>query len=427
MRSAEERALALTLNREGTELEAVAKQVNQKKDVKEQAEAKKMASKLSALGKKMQRGRMTKKEALVSMGELRKELDKAVRNEQQQNAGMANLEQVEQALREETMQSQMGQEMQQELAKQDYEKAAEKLENLADKMEKGELSAQEKQKAASDLEKAAKALREAGNEDAAKSLEEAAKELRGQNQQNQKGQQGGQQQAGQQGNQQQKGGQKQGQQGQQGGQQGQQGGPQQGQQSGGQGAGALRNLAKGLRGSSGMGNGQALRNMLKKIEQAERNSGQAGACPGGNCSGTGNNAGPNPGGKVGVSDPHGAVGGGPGLGPRNNAQGVAKGGGVSKLRSGKRSGDKRNWAGVWSDRLPATRKKIDRVMGKMGDSGEAEQLPTRTEAKGGAVNTPYYDVYESYKKDAEDAVTKDVVPPAYKQPVKDYFDSLEPK
>jgi hypothetical protein len=92
----------------------------------------------------------------------------------------------------------------------------------------------------------------------------------------------------------------------------------------------------------------------------------------------------------------------------------------------KRTGDKRRWEDVWSDRLPATRKKIDRVQGKYSDDGEMEQLPTKTEAKGGPVKTPYYEVYESYKKDAEDAVNKDTVPPAYKQPVKDYFESIKP-
>ena len=100
-------------------------------------------------------------------------------------------------------------------------------------------------------------------------------------------------------------------------------------------------------------------------------------------------------------------------------------GGVSNIKS-KKTGDKRRWADVWSDRVPATRKKIDRVQGKYGEEGETEQLPTQQEAKGGPVKTPYYEVYESYKKDAEDAVNKESVPPAYKQPVKDYFESIKP-
>lgn len=190
-------------------------------------------------------------------------------------------------------------------------------------------------------------------------------------------------------------------------------------------------------GTSGS-NSQSLQKMLNKIRQAERDtgtnkSGQSGMgkmgqsktggnCPGGDCSGNG----VTPGKDLQASDPRGAVGGGPGLGPRNNATGSKNGGGVSDQKS-KRTGDKRRWEDVWSDRLPAPRKKIDRVEGKYQDDGEMEQLPTKTEAKGGPVKTPYYEVYESYQKDAEDAVNKETVPPAYKQPVKDYFESIKPQ
>ncbi len=91
-----------------------------------------------------------------------------------------------------------------------------------------------------------------------------------------------------------------------------------------------------------------------------------------------------------------------------------------------RTGDKRRWADVWAPRLPKTQQKLSRIKGKWGREGETEQLQTRGEAQSGQVKTPYYEVYESYKKDAEDAISKEVVPPAYKQPVKDYFDSLQP-
>jgi hypothetical protein len=188
----------------------------------------------------------------------------------------------------------------------------------------------------------------------------------------------------------------------------------------------------GNSGQSG-GNSQNLQKMLDKIKEAEKNAGQnSGQGQGqgqgqGEGSGQGENSGQSvtPGKDLKPTDPHGAVGGGPGLGSRNNAQGVQSGGGVSKLKA-KRTGDKRRWQDVWTDRLPKTRKNIDRITGKLGDSGEMEQLPTKTEAKGGSARTPYYNVYESYKKDAEDAVAKDAVPPAYKQPVKNYFESLKP-
>lgn len=118
--------------------------------------------------------------------------------------------------------------------------------------------------------------------------------------------------------------------------------------------------------------------------------------------------------------------GGAGLGRRDHISGAQqKGGGVSDKKS-QRTGDKRRWSDVWSDRLPKTRQKIDRITGKMGSDGDVEQLPTKTEGTDSPVKTPYYDVYESYKKDAEDAISKESVPPAYKEPVKEYFESLKP-
>ena len=179
--------------------------------------------------------------------------------------------------------------------------------------------------------------------------------------------------------------------------------------------------------------------MLDKLREAENDTGQNGGensgqssgqgqngSNGGNGQGEGEGQGQGKGSQLAPSNPHGQVGGGAGLGPRNNATGSTSGGGVSSQK-GPRSGDKRRWEDVWSDRLPPTQKKLTRINGKMGNSGQMERIPIRSDAKGGPVKTPYYDVYESYRKDAEDAVSRDAVPPAYKQPVKSYFDSIKPK
>lgn len=285
-----------------------------------------------------------------------------------------------------------------------------------------------------------------------------------QGQQGQQGQKNGQQQSGQQGQQQQQGqqgqsqsqngqsqqqqgskqGSQSGQQGQsQSGQQGKQGGQSgsggqqdgQGQQGQSQASGALRDMANSLRqGSGGSGGSSNLRDMMNNLREAENgsNGGSAsgkgsvnpkmgqGECPGGDCRGLAT-----PGKDLMATDPRGAVGGGAGLGPRSNAQGSKSGGGVSKQKS-TRTGDHRRYEDVWSSRLPKPRAKVDRVKGKWGGSGEVEQLPTRGDGKGGQARTPYYDVYESMKREAEDAVGRESVPPAYKAPVKDYFESIKP-
>jgi hypothetical protein len=422
--SASEQATRGNIANQGAGLVAVAKEIrkDEPKEAKENSESKKLARRMEALGQKMMRGRMGKKEALTGLGELKKDLEKAAKNDgQNQNAGadQKSMQQALQQLADQPMESEVGQKMQEQVKKGDLESAAKEMEKLADKMEKGELSESEKQRAASDMQKMAKSLKQQGgqqNEQMAQQLEQAAKAL---------------QQQGKKGNQQQN---QQGQKGQ--GKQGQSGSPKQGQQQGsGQGASsALRQMAKSMRQSGSASNSQSLQKMLNKIREAENgtgSSGQSGApglaklgqgnCPGGNCNGKTMT----PGKDLKSSDPHGPVQGGAGLGPRNHAMGSKSGGGVSDKKS-KRTGDKRRWEDVWSDRVPATHKKIDRVQGKYSDEGEMEQLPTKTEAKGGPVKTPYYEVYESYKKDAEDAVEKETVPPAYKQPVKDYFESIKP-
>lgn len=418
----EEQAARKTIQEQGKELETIAKEVKKEEAKTPQSEAARQAKKLAALGEKMQRGRMGKKEALTGLGELKKDLEKAAKNDgQNQNSG-ASQEQMQAALEQiasQPMDSEAGKQIQEKLKQGDAEAAAKEAEKLADKIEKGELSADEQKKAAEDLNKMAKALKEKGgeqNEKMAQQLEQAAKSLQQQakQQQSKNGQQKGQEQQS---------------------SQGQQNGKTQQQQKGGNSgtSSALRQMAKGMR-QGNSANSQNLQKMLGKIREAEQgtgsNSGKQfggqpkpgnGNCPGGDCNGQSMT----PGKDLKSSDPHGISKGGAGLGPRNNSKGVGSGG-VSDIKS-KRTGDKRRWADVWSDRVPATRKKIDRVQGKYGDEGETEQLPTREEAKGGPVKTPYYEVYESYQKDAEDAVNKESVPPAYKQPVKDYFESIKPE
>lgn len=501
-----------TLPETGKKLTAIAKEVRNNKDLKDNDEAKKLAKKLAALGQKMQRARMGRKAALVEMAQLREKISKEAQKAPPQPFN-AQLEQPQDGLAKEPMQTEEGRKMREHLKKGEMEKAAQEMQKLADKIEKNDLTKEERDKAAHDLEKAAQALRRQGgeqNQQMAQKLEEAAKALKQQNQQNQakgdqnkqngqqnqpnqagqqqgnkqgqqqgqqagqkQGQQGGQKQGQQQGQQpgiksqlgQKQGQQQQGQQpgqqqsgqqgqksGQQGGQQqsgqqpGQQSGQQPGQQGGGQqslsnGADALRQMAQGMQSGQGQGQGQsganseALQRMLSQIRDAECQAGSGGACnnpgqsPGSGKSGFGGNGqgqpSLTPGKDLKPSDPHSAVGGGPGLGPRNNVKGYNNQGGGLSNQKAKRTGDKRRWGDVWAPKLPGTRKKIDRITGNLS-KGEVEQLQIEGNAKGGPVKTPYYDVYETYKKEADDAVGKEVVPPAYKQPVKDYFDSLKP-
>ena len=415
-----QKATAKTLKAEGKKLEAVSKEIREeKKEVEKAAEVKRLNKKMAELSREMQRGRMTKREALTQMGELKKKLEQAGKSSDQNSA--KKFDQAMKALRDDPKQTPEGKQFQKEMERGDKEAAAKQMDKLAERLEKGGMKKEEQKQAANDLQKAADALKKAGgeqNEEAAKQLEQAAKELKQQSQQ--QSQQGGQQN--------QSDGQK---------QQGQNGSQQQ-NQAGAAAGKALREMAKGMReGGSQSGDSQSLKEMLKKIEEAEaqtgsNSSGQSGEGKGKDGKGKGKSGqgegegeGLSAGKDLMPSNPNGKVNGGAGLGPRNNSQGN-KGGGPSSQKI-KRNGDKRRWEDVWSDRLPATKKGVDRVKGKYGKDGEAESLQTQTQAKGGSVKTPYYEVYESYKKDAEDAINKEAVPPSYKEPVKEYFDSLKPE
>lgn len=63
-------------------------------------------------------------------------------------------------------------------------------------------------------------------------------------------------------------------------------------------------------------------------------------------------------------------------------------------------------------------------MGKEGavlPMNEQKQLPQADNAK-----SSYFKVYQSAKKEAEEAIAKEQIPPGYKKQVKDYFESLNP-
>jgi hypothetical protein len=485
--SEERRNLNTTLKKEGEKLQRAAVAARQDRKLSQNARAQIAARRLEALAQRMQGGRMTKKQALLSLDQLKREMERSGQGKPNPSSpSPADLQRLRDALAGGAYQTDEAKRMQRDLKQSRDPDAAKSLDELARKLEQnGFGSQQERDKAANDLEEAARALRRSGtqNDSQAKQLEDAAKALRqnqnpNQQQQNQQnGQSGQQNQSGQNGQQQgQQGQQQKGQQGQ--GQQGQQGQGQQGQQGGQNGASdSLRKMAEDLRSNGGSGEG--VRDMMKRIEEAERsaggaNSGQGQSGPqgqqgqsgqngqqGGNGKGqaqngkngkgqngqgnpgSGNNRGGTgtgrggddgtgrqtvtPGGDLRPSDPNKGTGGGAGLGPRSKIKGSqGGGGGISKQRAAK-SNDSRRWADVWSDRIPDARKKIDRVKGKMTEDGQAEKLETRGEARGGVARTPYYDVYPSYKREAEDAIARENVPPAYRDSVKQYFDRIKPE
>jgi len=85
------------------------------------------------------------------------------------------------------------------------------------------------------------------------------------------------------------------------------------------------------------------------------------------------------------------------------------------------------WAEDLAKHLPKSPQKASGVKGEMGKEGavlpmnEQKQLPQADNAR-----SSYFKVYESAKKEAEDALAKEQIPHGYKKQVKDYFESLNP-
>jgi len=80
-----------------------------------------------------------------------------------------------------------------------------------------------------------------------------------------------------------------------------------------------------------------------------------------------------------------------------------------------------------STRIPA--KHYDtRIPGQFGETGEAYSIQILGPPdKPGKATVPYYEVYSDYSKAAEHALTREDVPGAYRDRVKTYFESLNPK
>lgn len=70
-----------------------------------------------------------------------------------------------------------------------------------------------------------------------------------------------------------------------------------------------------------------------------------------------------------------------------------------------------------------------RIGGRMQGRGDVylTPVPVKTAPRHSRAATPYYEVYDSYKREAEEALNKETIPPAYKQQVKDYFESIQPE
>jgi hypothetical protein len=180
------RAEKTAIKKEGEQIEKLAKDYK-KHDLERNSQiAKRIAANMQALGQEMRRGRINKKQALLRMGRLTKELKDA-----QRQVAMANtprsLDQAaldmkkasENALRRGANPggAKMMADMARALENKDFQGAAQLLQQLAQKLENGELKPEEAKAAADALSKMAAAMKGTSLDAAGQQMQEAAKRL----------------------------------------------------------------------------------------------------------------------------------------------------------------------------------------------------------------------------------------------------------
>jgi hypothetical protein len=187
--SAQDRIDREVMRTEGTRIQQVAKEV-EKKAKKQKGDEdgeilRRIAQNMRQLGKDQERGRISKKQAMLKMNELQKQL-KDAENRVAGGRAEKSLDQVTADLRAAAdRQRQRGngeaarqmQQMADNLQKRDFEGAKRQLEEMARRMQSGQMTPQEAEQAAQTLQQMAQSMEKSGLDQAAQQMKDAAREL----------------------------------------------------------------------------------------------------------------------------------------------------------------------------------------------------------------------------------------------------------
>ena len=180
------RAEKAAIRKQGEQIEKLAKDYK-KRDLERNSQiAKRIAANMQALGQEMRRGRISKKQAMLRMGRLTKEMKDAQRQMAMANmprsldqAALDMKKASENALRRGANPggAKMMADMARALENKDFQGAAQLLQQLAQKLENGELKPEEARAAADALSKMAAAMKGTSLDAAGRQMQEAAKRL----------------------------------------------------------------------------------------------------------------------------------------------------------------------------------------------------------------------------------------------------------
>jgi hypothetical protein len=180
------RAEKQAMRTEGKRIEKLAKEYRRHDAQKNSEITRRIAANMQALGREMRRGRVGKKQAMLRMGRLSKEMRDA-----QRQLALANMprsmDQAAQDLKRSAENAQrrganpagakMLADMALALENKDYQAAAQMLQQLAQKMQSGDMKPGEAKAAAEALAKMAQAMKGTQLDAAAKQMQQAAKQL----------------------------------------------------------------------------------------------------------------------------------------------------------------------------------------------------------------------------------------------------------
>jgi hypothetical protein len=182
--SPQQQAEKAALKREGAKLQRLAKETLRRKSPTNAEINRRVAENMRHLGREMERGRVNKKQAMLALGKMTKEL----REEQRRMALGASPKSLERAAAEMKRAAadprlspggagQVMKDVAQALEQRNFEAAAKALGELAEKLKSGRMSDAEAKAAAAALSQMAGALKNTDLDAAAKQLQAAAKQL----------------------------------------------------------------------------------------------------------------------------------------------------------------------------------------------------------------------------------------------------------
>lgn len=188
--SPQDRIDRAVMQTQGAQLQRVAKELEKKAKQAEKEDEngeilRRVAREMKQLGKDQEKGRISKKQAMLKLNDLQKQVKEA-QNGESGGKSQKPMDQVANQLQDAAQKHEQSgnkegaaqlKQMAENLQKKDFDAAKRQLEELAKKMQSGQMNADDAEKAAQTLEQMAKSMEGSDLDKASKEMKDAAKQL----------------------------------------------------------------------------------------------------------------------------------------------------------------------------------------------------------------------------------------------------------